>query len=96
MAAFMIFCRTMEVSPQHYEARVLVVPATDVEQPMATRSESRVFESAELAVSECARMAEAMRMRLCRWGHEVVRVDASGPGVAGLSAPVATGGTRSR
>lgn len=85
MAAFMIFCRTTEVSPRHFEARVLVVPASDVEQPMATRSESRIFESAELAASECARMAEAMRVRLCRWGHEVVRIDASGAGGLWLS-----------
>lgn len=96
MAAFMIFCRTMEVSPQHYEARVLVVPASDVEQPLATRSESRVFESAELAMSECARMAEAMANRLRRWGHEVVRVEASGIGVLALSTPPSSPGTASR
>lgn len=76
MAAFVIFCRTTEVSPRHYEARVFVVPAGEVESSMATRSESRVFESAELAAAEGARMAEAMKSRLCRWGHEVLRVSA--------------------
>ena len=82
MAAFMIFCRTTELSPKHYEARVQVVPAGEVEAAMATRSESRIFESAELAASECARMAEAMGNRLRRWGHEVVRVDAGACGGA--------------
>jgi len=72
MAAFRIFCRTTEVSPQHYEARVLVVPAGEPEAAMAARSESRIFENAELAVSECARMAEAMGNRLRRWGHQVL------------------------
>ena len=93
MAAFMIFCRTMEVSPQHFEARVLVVPASDVEQPMATRSESRIFESAELARSECARMAEAMRLRLCRCGHEVVCIDASAVTAVALGTPSPSAGT---
>ena len=96
MAAFLIFCRTTEVSPRHFEARVLVVPVSDAEQPMATRAESRVFESAELAMSECARMAEAMRARLARWGHEVVRVDATGAGAPALSTPAGLGGRGSR
>jgi len=95
MAAFMIFCHTTEVSPRHFEARVLVVPAGGVEPAMATRAESRIFESAELAVSECARMAEAMRNRLCRWGHEVVRVEATAGAVA-LTPPAPSAGTASR
>ena len=94
MAAFMIFCRTTEVSPHHFEARVLVVPE-GVEPALAARSESRIFESAELAVSECARMAEAMRDRLRRRGHEVVRVEAAA-GALALSTPASPAGTASR
>jgi hypothetical protein len=75
MAAFLIFCRNTEVSPHHFEARVFVVPAGERESGLATRSECRIFESAELAASECARMAEAMKSRLALWGHEVVLVD---------------------
>ncbi|HZZ91217.1 MAG TPA: hypothetical protein VFE23_01575 [Usitatibacter sp.] len=78
MAAFLIICRTREISPRHFEARVLVVPADESECASVTRSECRIFESAELAASECGRMAEAMKNRLVRWGHEVVGVQVRG------------------
>jgi len=71
VAAFLIFCRTSEIAPGHFEARVFVVPAGEDEAALAVRSECRIFESAELAATECLRMAEAMKGRLAGWGHEV-------------------------
>jgi hypothetical protein len=75
MAAFLIICRTAEVSPHHFEARVFVVPAGDGDSGIAVRSECRLFESADIAAAECIGMAEKMTNRLCRLGHQVVRVD---------------------
>jgi hypothetical protein len=79
MAAFFIFCRTSEIEPHHHEARVYVVPAGEHESPLPTRSECRIFDSAELASTECLRMAEAMWMRLQRAGHEVLRLQSIPP-----------------
>lgn len=73
MATFLLSCRTRETAPGHYEARVFVVPAGEDDAGLAARSESRIFGSAELAEAECVRMAEAMKARLLRWGHQVVR-----------------------
>jgi len=73
MAAFLIFCRTTTVSPNHFEARVFVVPAGEGDSGLVARSECRIFDSAELAQAECERMAQAMEQRLIRWGHDVVR-----------------------
>jgi hypothetical protein len=78
MATFRIVCRTHEIAPQHYEARVFVVPTSEEGAELAARSECRIFESCELANSECVRMADAMKARLERWGHQVVAVDAAG------------------
>lgn len=72
MAEFLLFCRTTEIAPQHFEARVFVVPACESGAGLATRSECRIFAGAELAAVECLRMVEAMKIRLARSGHEVV------------------------
>lgn len=95
MSAFLILCRTREIVPRHYEARVIVVPAGEVGSDMPARSESRIFESAELAATECIRMAEAMRKRLCFWGHDVVNADASAASTWALNAPASSAGTES-
>jgi hypothetical protein len=95
MAAFLVFCRTTEIAPHHFEARVFVVPASgeegESEPGMAARSECRIFESAELATSECARMAEAMMNRLAGWGHQVVRAEAGVPITAAMTSPTSSG-----
>jgi hypothetical protein len=79
MAAFLLFCRTTEVSPNHFEARVFVSPAGEPESGLAARSECRIFDSAELAAAERERMAQAMEERLARSGHQVVRVRGVSP-----------------
>ena len=96
MGAFLILCRTREILPRHYEARVMVVPAGEVDGDMPARSESRIFESAELAATECIRMAEAMRKRLSFWGHDVVNVDDSAASIWALDTPASSAGTESR
>jgi hypothetical protein len=66
MAAFLVFSRVTEISPHHFEARVFVGPAGEGEDEpaLAARCECRIFESAELATTEAAHMAEAMTNRL--------------------------------
>jgi hypothetical protein len=91
MAAFLVFCRTTEIAPHHFEARVFVVPAGEGEPGLAARSECRIFESAELAESECGRMAEAMTSRLARGGHQVVSAEAAMPAAAAMTAPTSSG-----
>ena len=93
MATFLIHCRTREIAPSHFEARVFVVPASEGDPGLATRSECRIFESAEMAESECARMAEAMKMRLIRAGHQVVRSEPAVPAVNAASPPISASGS---
>jgi hypothetical protein len=89
MAAFLIFCRTQEISTHQYEARVFVVPVGERESGIAARSECRIYESEPLASAECTRMAEAMKSRLAGAGHEVVSIEAGIPIPATIERPAA-------
>jgi hypothetical protein len=74
MPAFRILCRTAELSPHHHEARIFVLPDGEATVEMAVRSECRILSSAELAYSECMRMAESMRSRFAVRGWRIVEV----------------------
>ncbi len=75
MAAYRIWCRTVELGPGQFLVTVSAVPARGQEGAEAITSESRLFASSELARSEAKAMCEAMKARVIAQGHHVEALD---------------------
>ncbi len=76
---YLVSCRTVELEPGKFLVTVFAVHDDGAGAGVreATTSESRLFESAELARAEAPRMMAAMRERLAAGGHRVRLADPS-------------------
>lgn len=76
-----VWCRTEEIAPDQHLVTVVALPVPPLAGGDAS-SESRLFISWELAVTEGERMVAAMTRRLLAAGHTVGQVTVLAPGRA--------------
>ena len=74
MATYRIRCRIQDRDSARHVVTVCAVPADAPNAEVAERCEMRVFDSLQMANTQARQMANAMKDRLTRAGHQVTEI----------------------